>query len=178
MTKRDVVAIVLKVLGVIAVMYAILHISSVGMAIGLLFRPSTPDSPSYLSYWYIVVTITTPILLCIMAYLLLKWGDSIAIRLVRKDKKIPALGTNEWQRIIFTMALRIIGVVCLVKGIPEVIEGLGQIAFQWGWYGMINYWTGFFSAIVLVILGLYLISGGKYLVNYVFRERKTKPSDE
>lgn len=175
MTKREVFSISLKILGVISVMYAIRSIPSIGMAIGMAFQGSIPNYHPYLSLGLTIAFLAFNI---IIAYILLRWGDLIAESLVRDDSVIPALITKEWEMPIFILSLRIIGVVCVIKGIPGLVKILANFWFRGMYPGKVPLPTveNITSAIVLLIFGGYLISGGSHFVKFVFRGLNTTPS--
>ncbi len=73
------------------------------------------------------------------------------------------------------LSLRIIGVVCLIRGIPELVKLLANLA--WRYQGP-YLWSGIISAIVFLIIGGYLILGGRRLAKFAFRERTKTPSSD
>ena len=177
MTKRDIFGLALKIIGIIAVMWAILRIPAVGMGIGALFQE--PSEPLYRHYaiWHFVGAITTPILLLIMAYVLLRWGDAISNKLVRKDSEISILGDENWEKRIFVLALRISGVVALLFGVPRLIRVVEQLIMRWDFTSIIVYYDTFGAAgsIALVVLGLYLLFDGTRFIDIAFRKQKAQP---
>lgn len=171
MTKRDVLSIALKIVGMLAVMWAILLVPAVGFGIRALFQEPSADVHTY---WYFLSSITTLILLLIMAYVLLRWSDSIASRVVRQDSTLTISGHAGWEKSVFTVALRIVGVVFLVRGIPELVELVEQLLAGWGFTGFraFYYPTGITSALLLVILGFYLLFDGTLFIDIAFRKQK------
>ncbi|NIM89936.1 MAG: hypothetical protein GTO17_03205 [Candidatus Aminicenantes bacterium] len=171
MTKRDIVSISLKILGVFSVIYAVRQISRIAYAISIVIAQSERGLSSV---GFLFGTIPSIILPLVVAYILLRWGDLIAKRLEREDSKIPTLGENGWEKPVFILSLRIVGVVCLIRSIPDLFNLLIRFASEGGIYISISpeIWGGLFSSIVLLIIGLYLISGGKRFVKFVLKEAK------
>ena len=172
MTKRDILSISLKILGVVSIMRAVAYIPAVGMAISMFLRNLL--SVRGISYSYLGTTIIPPVLTLVIAYILLKWGDSIASRLLRVDSELPALDT-QWEVPAFTLALKIIGVLCLTRIIGAIQSLFIFIRIPGQNAGITNPRTlaGMIAAIAYLLIGVYLISGGKHLVKLAFRGRAT-----
>lgn len=177
MTKRDVLSIAFKILGVIMLMYTVLLIPNIGMAIGMLFQTPPDNYQSYLKLWHFTITVTWPVFSFVMGCILLKWGNKIATRLVKEDKEISAKVGEDWEKKIFILSLRIIGVIWLIRGIPDLIKSIGELIMRWYiYYYSFSHIIGvILGASVSVILGIYLIVGGEYLVELAFRERTKTP---
>jgi hypothetical protein len=172
MTKRDILSISLKILGVFSIIYAARQIPNIAYWISLVISQPTLNLASF---WYLFGTITSIILALVVAYILLRWGDSISKRLMREDSEIPALGKKEWEEAVFKLSMRIVGVVCLTRGIPGLFNSLTRLPFLGDEQRFFpaQIWGGLISAIVLLIIGVYLISGAKRFVKLVLREAKT-----
>jgi len=179
MTKRDVFSISLKILGVYSVMLAVMRMPDFAIGIGTIFQAG--QDLFWNRFWLLGITTTSFILFLVVAYVLLRWGDLIAERLVRKDSEIHILGVKEWERPVFVISLRIIGVVCLIRAFRELIHFILDLIFLVEKYQRVirtTTWIGVASNIMLLIIGGYLILGGKHLVEFVFREPKTTPSSD
>lgn len=174
MTKRDILGLALKIIGIIAVMWAILHVPAVGFGISALFQEPSAEFPRHYALFHFVSTITTLILLLIMAYVLLRWSDSIASRVVRQDSTLAISSHAGWEKRVFTVALRIVGAIFLVQGIPKLAELVEQLLTGWGFSGF-YYPTGITSALILVILGFYLLFDGTLFIDIAFRKQKEQP---
>lgn len=173
MTKRDILSVALKILGIISVMYAVEYINGIGMGLGMIFQQPGPGQ-NFNPYWFLGSMTLTAFLSIAIAYILLRWGDLIAQKLVRDDSAILALGSSQWERPIFMLSLRIIGVVCLIKGIPELVRVLSELSFRSKYQGIIrlsDIGPSIIGAIVFLIIGVYLISGGKHLVEFAYGEK-------
>ena len=172
MNRRELLSISFKILGVGSLMYGVTSIPHVAIAISSVFRES---GEHFNPYVYLGVTLATPILLLGMAYVLLKWGDLIAEKLIREDRLISSLGSSDWERAAFGLSLRIVGVVCFIRGIPELVKVLARFGFRGEFRSIIrsSAWSGTLGGLVVLIIGGYLISGGKHLVRLALGEGKT-----
>ncbi|MBI4243285.1 MAG: hypothetical protein HY606_04265 [Planctomycetes bacterium] len=172
MTKRDILSVAFKILGVVSIMRVVLGIPTIGMSISMAFQQ--PKHEQYFNpYWFLGTTSISLILNLAMAYILLRWGDLIAKKLIRDDAVISLLRKGEWEKPIFMLSLRIMGVVCLVKSVPGLIKILPDLISVRRYQGATIYHTEVsgIGAIVVLIIGLYLISGGKHLAEFAYREK-------
>lgn len=185
MTKRDIFSISLKFLAVLCLLYAAMAIPRFISLGGMLFQPIRQG---FMPYVFLAAEILETILSLVFAYILLRWGDFIAGKLVPADSEILSLDAEELKRRpVFILALKIIGVVCLIQGIPQLAQVLAVLSFGGNKQVIIqggaiyppalgNQSGEIASALVLLIIGGYLISGGRYLVEFAFRKNKI-PSD-
>lgn len=173
MTKRDILSVAFKILGIISVMYAMEYMNGIGLGLGMIFQQPGPGQ-NFNPYWFLGTMILSAFLYIAIAYILLRWGDLIAKKFVREDSAISILDPSQWERPIFMLSLRIIGVVCLIKGVPELVKVLSELAFRGKYQGIISLphiGSGIIGAIVFLIIGVYLISGGKHLVKFAYRKK-------
>ncbi len=174
MTKRDALSISLKILGVVCLYKGVIYVISAGysMATGL---GAMKDQVNL--YWYSASAILGPILLLAMAYILLRWADAISRKLVREDAEFPLPASNLWEKPVFVLALKVVGVVCLTIGVPDVVRGIGYfVALRPPGFFLARYVAReAVGGVFLLALGLYLISGGKHLVAFAFKERGSGP---
>ncbi|MFH0803068.1 MAG: hypothetical protein V2A78_11895 [bacterium] len=136
-------------------------------------------------YVFLAAYILEVILSLVFAYILLRWGDFIAGKLVPADSEILSLDAEELKRRpVFILALKIIGVFCLILGIPQLAKVLAvltfggnkQVIIQGGAIyppALCNQSGEIASALVFLIIGGYLISGGRHLVEFAFKETKS-----
>jgi len=166
MTKQDVLSISLKILGVVYITRAVLYVPMIGYFIlpqgsvdSTRYRTLGLPSPGF--------TVILPFfLILVIGYILLKWGDSIARKLIRVDSEVPAFDA-QWEMPAFTLALRVIGVFCLTRIISTL-----QSSFSWQPAEMdISYLVGIIAAAAYLLIGVYLIAGGKHLVKFAFRKQ-------
>lgn len=183
MTKRDIVSVAIKIVGVVCLVFAAMAIPPIFTNIGLTRGGYTGDAGKV---WFLVAATLAPCWHIIVAYVLLAWGESFAARLVREDSPIPPMGASRWGERVLGIAMRIIGVVLLVRGIPELVGGLLELplrtAYQEGigsetW---VRFWPALAGAVVVILIGVYLITGARHLVRalYPAQERGTQAPEE
>ena len=174
MTKRDVLSIAFKILGVISIMRVIESIFAIG--IGFAWRFGKPEvlQEVYDPQWFLWTGILSFVLWLAMAYFLLRWGDLFAEKLIRDDNVMSLSDNDQWERPVFILSMKVIAVVCLAMGIPRLIDSLFDLVISVAGHGHQKSPTSSninVNAIVLVIFGVYLLSGGKHLVKCAFKER-------
>jgi hypothetical protein len=168
MTKRDVLSIAFKIMGVYFISLAILSLPTLVLSIVSLVQPE--EKHFFGTIGTSIVMIIYPFWLLGFAYVFFRFGDSITELLLPNDTELPNLNIK-YHKPIFRLALRIFGVYCLVRGIPDIASFLARVnqlnfesiiySFDFG-----NAITG----IVLLVLGGYLITGGKWLVDFAFKK--------
>lgn len=178
MTKRDLFSLALKILGVVYIILAAFSLIMLMPVIDMMFYHVSGEPNVIMDSVVMTVGYFVIILLC--AYLLIKWGDRIAQKLVLDDSPLPGLGTREWEKPLFTLCLRVAGVFCLILVIPGIVyHPLHWISDIWSIFPGAEFgelhWYHFITDIVVVVLGFYLLRGGNHVVRYVFREPKAKP---
>jgi hypothetical protein len=167
-TKRDALSVSLKILGLVTLYRAVWTV--IVMWVGVLVLAEARKSADF--YARLTWSILVPVLLLAAGCILLRWGDTIAAKLVRQDAELPAIPTTGWQKPVFVVALKVVGVVFLVNG----LAGLARVATQAG--SVLWLFTGYaraqtYHSIVLIALAIYLLSGAKHLVAFAFKERKS-----
>jgi hypothetical protein len=171
MTKRDLLSLALKILGVLSAMGAVASLPAIGLAINMVHEGRQHDiNPTVV----LAGAILSPALYAAMAWVLLKGGDAIARKLMPEDSAITAVGAPDWEKPIFVLSLRITGVVCLAMGIPALGEFLLYLGMLWRYHqGVIGFQSlaHLSNALLLFAVGAYLLSGGKHLVAFVFRQK-------
>ena len=169
MTKRDVLSLALKILGVYSIIYAVRQISNLVFAMRMA-GPQPSSSPAPI--WFLFGTVAPFFLSLIMAYVLLRRGDLIVLKLIKDDKDIPSLSSMDWESLIFILFLRIAGVVCLIRGLPQLSNSLIRLRplkEAQGFMSSSNLGS-FISVIVLIILGVYLLFGAKGFARFVLNK--------
>lgn len=157
-------------------MYTIVLIPNIGLAIGSLLQPYIDEFQSYMKLRQFILYLVWPIGSLLMGCILLKWGDNIASKLVKVDREIALKVEDDWEKRIFVLSLKIIGVIWLIKGIPDFIKSIGELVFRLYFYYFSIYqkFGILLGSLISIILGIYLITGGKYLVELAFRQPATK----
>jgi hypothetical protein len=179
MTKRDVLSIALKIMGVYFIYLAILTIPQIGLSLSY-FSNSLPTG--FNPRGMLIGAIVYPIWLLGFAFVFFRFGDSMTDLLIPEDTELPQVDTIQNQKPIFRLALRIFGILCLTRGIPNlatflakiyrIMQAIPQDVIRQS-DGLISVadFTNAVSAIVLIVLGGYFISGGKWLVEFVYKEK-------
>ena len=173
MTKKDVLSISLKILGVVALMYTIVLIPHLFFSIGLVFAPDAGGIQSYMRLWNFIYTMVHPIVVFVIGYILLRWSDDITNKITKDDKPLSIKVTTDWDKRVFVLALKIIGVIWLIMGIPELIKSIGELTMRWHIYHLdISHATGVaISGVISLLLGFYLITNGRYFIKLAFGEQ-------
>jgi hypothetical protein len=178
MTKRDILSIVIKVLGVICVICAV---ASLPDLVAMMLNRSMVSSGGYDPFmrWSLIQLCVSPFLFVIMAVVLLRWGDRIARRMVPEDDAAGALDKGGRGRFAFGLALRVVGVVTLVRGIPQLLGSVSAMAAEKLHYGMLGSTTLVRSSgllvgsAVLVGIGVLLAAGAGSLAVLLLPDKRS-----
>lgn len=163
-TKRDILALSFKVLGLLCLIWGIPNAVSAAM---IALRSSNEQS-----IWLVPGLIAMPVTYFISAFLLLKCSKGIASLLVREDGPVQINVGEDWQRPLYTLCLRVVGAIALVRGIPGLIRALVQFSLYRRFVAPqvpIATWSQLVSAIVYLILGIYFIGGAKLIVRIAMK---------
>jgi len=174
MTKRDVLAVALKVLGVYCVIQAVASLPIIGSALSWRGEPSREAFSRIL---LLASAILLPIIYIAIALVLWRKADSFAEKLIREDSPLPAMRDPGWEKQVFVLAIRIIGVVCFPMAIPELGKGIRELALMLQYHDttgtvLIARAFSFVHLLLLLALGAYLLSGAKRIVGFVFRQNE------
>lgn len=170
MTKRDVLSVALKIIGVICMLYAIFDISF-GLS-ALSWQSRSREETGF--HWLVAAAIAAPVLLFCMAYVLLKWGDAIANRLIRDDAQLPTVGAGQWEKPVFSLAMRILGAVSIMRTVSLLLRELARTPFRA--FFMAHSWGDIAGLAVILLIGLYLLFGARHIVEFLFREKSEMPA--
>jgi len=168
MTKRDILSVAFKIMGVLLAASAILFMPIYLMTfVGFAGRERMPLSP----YWYWAAAAASPVVTLCVAYLLLRFSDAMAGRLAARDNGVFSVGLAAgWEKAVFGLSLRIAGAGIVARGIPDLIRSaLSRRLFQ----GFVDVGTLLFDVVhplLTLIIGAYLLTGAKHLVRFLFRE--------
>lgn len=173
MTKKDVLSISFKILGVVAFMYSIVLIPNIGMAVGWLLQPLTDISLYYARFWRFTIALVWLIGSLLMGIILLQWGDSLAKVLIKEDKVVATKVPQDWGKSIYKLSLKIIGVVWLIKGIPELAKAIADILIGWKvyYFTVSHLFAAVVGAVASLIIGFYLITNGRFFIHLAFQEQ-------
>ena len=182
MTKRDILSVGLKIVGVILLIYAVRGIPQVVSTVMFYLTGNFPglENPGV----YAWITVGSLILNIVLAGVLVGFADGIARRLVREDREMSIPSVDE--RPLFGLALRVIGIVLVVQAIPDLLQLFAAPALQakhvegtLGWQSYEEFWTKawvgvwaeMIRAAASLILGVYLVTGARSLVDLLYPEK-------
>lgn len=171
MTKRDAMAMALRVIGVwqIAAVLAMIPRYVVQIVFAAIRDPVSTD----VRMSALAMGLGPPCLL-VVAIVLLRWPDAIARRLVVDDGPfpVPAVAGNEAR--VLRLAFRIVGTAALALGARELLKWLAEM-HPYSWRSVRD--TGGWVPLALAILfGAYLLSGARHLLRFTLR--KAEPDGE
>ena len=160
-TIREILALSCKVLGL---GYLVSGVSIIPQLIAELVAKPSQDDSCY--FWFNPGVFFMPVVLVVSAFLLLKYSENISAFLVREDKSIQInLGEN-WQGSLYTLCLRVVGVVVIVGGIPDLFEQIPTIlrTHRFGLSISTEVWGKVIASVVYIALGVHLMGGGQLIV--------------
>lgn len=173
MSKRDILSIAFKILGAVCLINALWSLPMIIASLSMM-RSEVSLLAEINSILYFIGIILGPLLMFAMAFILLRYADSLSKKLIPVDEKLPVIDPVIWQKPLFVLALKIMGVFCIIKGIPKIINGL----INWILTGMqqgdmfMRFIPAFgvIESVVYLTLGFYLLCGGKKLLKLAFKE--------
>jgi len=173
MTKRDVLDLALKVLGVYCVIRAVPELY---MIIGCLAESHKESAGDRV---FLAVMLLVPVLWIAIAAVLLMKADALARALVKEDAAVPAMGAPDWEVQVFGLALKVVGVVCLAIGIPylglTITSFLSAFTEQHGTMSVsvaiVRALPGIVYSALLLAIGAYLSFCTEHLVAFSFRKQ-------
>lgn len=149
-SKRDILEIACKVLGLLCLIWGIAYFSPV----------------VFMSQRSLLYMAFPSVFYLISAFILLKWSSGIASFLMNEDKPVE-LGVREgWKKSLYTLCLRVVGAVVFIKGVPRIIGAILQIVFRSRIPNVtpVSAWISLIWAIVYLALGIYFVGGAKEVV--------------
>ena len=158
-SKRDVLEISCKILGLTCLIRGIFYFSTVVAAFTTGLRSSvTFVAGPFVSY-------------LVLAFILLKWSRGLASFLVREDQPLELSSGKGWQKPVYTLCLRVVGAVVLIRAVPAIIGAIFQIVLRhlFPIRDTGNLWTSLTVAVVQLALGIYFIGGAKEVVRIALR---------
>ena len=157
--KRDVLEISCKILGLISLTWSVRYLSSVAFIFVV-----DQEKTMYL--------IVAPfVLYLISAFILFRFSRGIASLLVRTDESVELGAWENWQKPVYTLCLRVVGAVVLIRAVPAIIGAIFQIVLRhlFPIRDTGNLWTSLTVAVVQLALGIYFIGGAKEVVRVALR---------
>ncbi len=167
--KRDLVEVACKIVGVLCVLRGVLRLPWAVSGVRML-ADKPPDTPQ------VICNIAVVVLPLLAAVLLLKYWQRIAALLIPVDGSLSTDAGPDWQRDLYTLCLRVVGAVVLVRGIPDLLH-LISAAISHKLPGAMAPVSGsLLATIVHLALGVYLVGGGPLLVKIAMKQ-SMKESD-
>ena len=173
MTKKDILIVANRILGIYLLIRAFESLQIVGMAIATL-RPLSLEEEIQ-DYWFLIGTLIPFLLLIVAAFCLIKWADLIATKLCHKDKPHEikkGIKKEEIQEVAFSA----VGVFIIANALPRIT----QIVINFSYQGellkrklILSGWSSLAGLIVQLIIGFFLIFGSKGLVQLIQKCRRT-----
>ena len=168
MKKQDILSVAIKIMGI---SYFIQFVFAAALSI-------TQLQMALSNCIYIIGAVVGLILMVVTASFLLQKSDYIANKLISDDKELTITAPSGWEKAVFVLALRITGLICLIKVIPGSINVLINLAYEIAREGTIPFRSyrsmSLIGAIVQILIGVYLISGGATIVNFTYKHKNDK----
>jgi hypothetical protein len=120
----------------------------------------------------------------IAAIILLKGARGIASLLAREDQPVEIKAEEGWYKPVYTLCLRVVGAVAVVKSVPMIIGAVLQIIFRYRVGDRVGVtpfasWIALIPPVASLALGIYLIGGAKEVVRIAMKGSLREPkSDE
>jgi hypothetical protein len=168
MTKREVLSTAFKIIGVICFMLAVRDIPNIAFLLIKYTRNIYLEN-----IVRIIPTILTPILYFIISFYLFKSSDTLTAKLIDNNAELFAFGIGQTAEDVYIIALKVVGLVFLIKASFELIESI----FYWVTLsrnlGIVDPFPwNTLRAVITLLLSHYLITGGNWFVKIAFREKK------
>ncbi|MDI6788897.1 MAG: hypothetical protein QME51_11045 [Planctomycetota bacterium] len=176
-TIRDGFSIALKILGFYFIYRGFCSLTTIATYLMVWANPSQRmdiESSGITKFAMFAPSVIPFILSIVTAYVLLRFSDRIAEKLVSVDKEIQIFSADNWQKEVFILALRIFGAYQVADKFATLVW---QIALAPTYQKAIenDSWQNNVDTLVCIAIGVYLLSGAKHMVNLVFRKKKTEP---
>lgn len=172
MTRRDILSIALKILGIYFLLQTIRFLPFFVTIVRELRYGQ--ERPAFLSF--AVAQVGVVLVSLVAAIILLKWSDGIAARLTKDYKYEPSapvrwLGRNELLEVAFT----VVGVVIIANVLPRIPQIIADLRYE----GSLreHAYTSAVAVAVRVVLGFYLALGAKGLASLISKLRAGTISD-
>jgi hypothetical protein len=190
MTKRDLLAIAVKILGLVTFLKAIIEVPSM-LYYATHREPGFADSLASMVW----IQFGSLLLQVGIGLILIAFSESIARGLVRLDRESPLPDVGNDERPWFRTAVRVVGVVAVTFGFPilvgTVVQVLAVAAGETANMALPDKFTVFmvalrasklessaYTGLVQIALGAYLVWGAKQFTRLVFRDRSGKQTSE
>jgi len=167
MTKRDILELAIKIIGIYMVILILNFIHSILISIPWIFERQEHNSLLFLISYTISVLIYF-----IVAYNFIFRADSLANIICKEDKSFGE-SNNIQKETIQEIAFTVVGIYLIANALPKITDAIINI-IQQGRFKNIQYTRGFtyiISSIVQIGIGIFLVLGSKGLVNSIKKLR-------
>lgn len=188
MTKRALLSVALKVIGILALAYGIISAPNLIIYITSALNSSYSYSGMINPIALTVSEILSVLLIFVIAFILIVKGDNFARRLIPDEEEIQLSDIVRRESILFSAGIRIAGVVFAVMAIPQLFSKFA-LSFAreyksnyWETYTPVDRikqvmndmwvanWANIVSLVIILILAAYLIWGAKHFAGLVYRD--------
>ena len=168
MTKRDVLSVAMKIIGVFSLIATIQLLPYLILVLQAQYFPEVAHKIWIYGMYFLVLVVDLAI-----AFVLLRYSNAIAAKLVRNDKEMDIAISSRWDRRAFKLCIRIIGILTVIKGLVALVQNTNYLIYRFyqATSDVLIQWNKIFAPIVLIIVGVYLICGGKFIINMAYRKR-------
>jgi len=167
MTKRDILELAIKIIGIYMIILILNFIHSILISIPWIFERQEHNSLLFIISYTISVLIYF-----IVAYNFIFRADSLANIICKEDKSLECNSSIQ-KEIIQEIAFTIVGIYLIANALPKITDAIINI-IQQGRFKNIQFTQGFsyiVDSIVQIGIGIFLVLGSKGLVNSIKKLR-------
>ena len=167
MTKRDILELAIKIIGIYMVILILSLIHMILISMSTLFKMKETNN-----LLFIISYTISSIIYFIVAYNFIFRADSLANIICKEDKSFGE-SNNIQKETIQEIAFTVVGIYLIANALPKITDVIISIILQ-GRFKNIQYTRGFtyiISSIVQIGIGIYLVLGSKGLVNTIKKLR-------
>lgn len=173
MKRRDIAEVVLKLLGVLGVVYAALRLPAlIGQWHSFQILKSMPDATGMTFGRLVLPRIITMLIYLAGGVVLIVLGDRIAEWIMALGER-DRVGTDQWRLLSpegFRFCLRLLAFYVLLTALPDLAKALFGLATAYpssSW----SVWRVLISPLLRTGIGFYLLLGGDALVKIAWRRQ-------
>ena len=163
MTKRDILAVANKILGIYLLVRALESLQTMGMAVSTLKQLSPTEGIQ--GSWFLIGSIVPFLLFIGASFCLIRWSNPIAAKLCVRDKTNNVKGGIE-KDLLQEIAFSTVGVFVIANALPRITRIIVHLSYQGQWKERIvsSTWGSIVGIVVELAIGIYLIFGSKGFV--------------
>ncbi|MDA3839184.1 MAG: hypothetical protein PF574_09425 [Candidatus Delongbacteria bacterium] len=163
MTKKDILAVANKILGIYLVIRAIESLETIALAVKSVKRLLPSEWTR--AIWVLSASIVPFLLYIGLSFCLIKWANPIAAKLCARDLtngEISGIGKDALQEIAFST----VGVFIIANALPLLTQIITQLSYQGEWKQRIapGMWVIIAGVAIQLAIGIYLFFGSRRLV--------------